>query len=46
MEYERQLRATYTQPEVASTGLTEQQCACRGITFVKGSFPFAAYGKR
>jgi dihydrolipoamide dehydrogenase len=44
MDYDRQPRATYTLPQVASIGLTEQQCQCRGMGFQKGSFPFGADG--
>jgi dihydrolipoamide dehydrogenase len=45
IDYDSQPRATFTRPQVASIGLTEQQCEERGITFRKGRFPFAANGK-
>lgn len=36
---------TYCQPQVASLGLTEQQCQDQGIKYRVGKFPFAASGK-
>jgi dihydrolipoamide dehydrogenase len=45
IDYDHQPRATYTHPQVASIGLTEQQCADRGIAIKKGTFNFAAVGK-
>ncbi len=45
IDYDHQPRATYTRPQVASIGLTEQQCAERGIAIKKGSFNFAADAK-
>jgi dihydrolipoamide dehydrogenase len=45
IDYDHQPRATYTHPQVASIGLTEQQCAERGIAIKKGVFNFAAVGK-
>jgi dihydrolipoamide dehydrogenase len=45
IDYDHQPRATYTHPQVASIGLTEQQCAERGIAIKKGTFNFAAVGK-
>ena len=35
----------YTWPEVASVGLTEQECASAGIAVNIGKFPFAANGR-
>lgn len=35
----------YTFPEVASVGLTEEQCKEQGITYNAGSFPFMANGR-
>ncbi len=35
----------FTNPEVASVGLTEEQCQERGIEFKTGKFPFAANGR-
>ena len=45
IDYDHQPRATYTHPQVASIGLTEQQCADRGIAVKKGVFNFAAIAK-
>ncbi|MHB1500271.1 MAG: dihydrolipoyl dehydrogenase, partial [Candidatus Dormibacteria bacterium] len=38
-------RCTYCQPQVASTGLTEQQARDRGFQVRTGKFPFSASGK-
>ena len=35
----------YTDPEVAWTGLTEEQCKAKGIEYEKGMFPWAASGR-
>ena len=45
IDYDHQPRATYTHPQVASIGLTEQQCEERGISIKKGVFNFAADAK-
>ncbi len=45
IDYDHQPRATYTHPQVASIGLTEQQCIERGIAIKKGTFNFAAIAK-
>jgi len=45
IDYNHQPRATYTHPQVASIGLTEQQCDERGIAIKKGVFNFAAIAK-
>jgi len=45
IDYDHQPRATYTHPQVASIGLTEQQCTERGIAIKKGVFNFAAISK-
>ena len=45
IDYDHQPRATYTHPQVASIGLTEQQCTERGIAIKKGVFNFAADAK-
>jgi len=37
--------ATYCHPEVASVGLTEEQCKERGLEYVVGRFPFSANGR-
>jgi dihydrolipoamide dehydrogenase len=35
----------FTSPEMASVGLTEEQCREKGIEYRTGSFPFAASGR-
>ena len=45
MDYVLQPRATYSRPEIASIGLTEQQCADRGIIVKIGKVPFMAITK-
>ena len=37
--------AIFTSPEVASVGLTSQQCDEQSIGYIEGSFPFRALGK-
>jgi dihydrolipoamide dehydrogenase len=37
--------ATYCQPQIASTGLTEKQCKEKGLNYKIGKFPFTASGK-
>jgi len=37
--------ATFTDPEIASAGITEDEAKEKGITFTVGKFPFAALGK-
>jgi dihydrolipoamide dehydrogenase len=45
LNYEMMPRATYSQPQVASFGLTEAQAKERGIETKVGRFPFLANGK-
>jgi dihydrolipoamide dehydrogenase len=45
MDYTQQPRATYCRPEIASIGLTEQQCAERGLPMKIGKVPFQAIAK-
>jgi dihydrolipoamide dehydrogenase len=45
MDYNRQPRATYCRPEIASIGLTEAQCAEKGIATKIGKVPFQAIAK-
>ena len=40
-----QPRATYSRPEIASVGLTEQQCQERGLPTKVAKIPFQAIGK-
>jgi dihydrolipoamide dehydrogenase len=35
----------YTYPEVASVGLTEEQCKSQGLAYNAGTFPFTANGR-
>ena len=37
--------ATYCQPQIASTGLTERACKEKGLNYKVGKFPFTASGK-
>ncbi|MDQ0188413.1 dihydrolipoyl dehydrogenase [Alicyclobacillus cycloheptanicus] len=43
--YEQIARCTYSRPEVASVGLTEQQAADRGVKLKAGTFSFRSIGK-
>ena len=45
IDYVKQPRATYCRPEIASIGLTEQQCQERGIAYKVGKVPFQAIAK-
>ena len=45
MDYVKQPRATYSRPEIASVGLTEQQCEERGLPVKTAKVPFQAVGK-
>ncbi len=45
IDYVKQPRATYCRPEIASIGLTEQQCQERGIAYKVGKMPFQAVAK-
>jgi dihydrolipoamide dehydrogenase len=45
MDYVKQPRATYCRPEIASVGLTEQQCEAQGLPTKIGKVPFQAVGK-
>jgi len=45
LDYEMMPRATYSQPQIASFGLTEKQAAEQGYTVKIGRFPFLANGK-
>jgi dihydrolipoamide dehydrogenase len=43
--YDNVPSVTYCHPEVASIGLTEEQCRERGLDYVVGRFPFSANGR-
>ena len=45
MDYVKQPRATYCRPEIASVGLTEQQCEERGLPVKIAKVPFQAIAK-
>lgn len=45
LDYEMMPRATYSQPQIASFGLTEAQARERGYAVKIGRFPFQANGK-
>jgi dihydrolipoamide dehydrogenase len=45
LDYEMMPRATYSQPQIASFGLTEAQALERGYEVKIGRFPFQANGK-
>ena len=45
MDYGNVPNATYCHPEVASVGLTEQQCKEKKLDYKVGRFPFSANGR-
>ena len=45
IDYVKQPRATYCRPEIASIGLTEQECQEREIPYIVGKVPFQAIAK-
>jgi dihydrolipoamide dehydrogenase len=45
IDYVQQPRATYCRPEIASVGLTEQQCEEKGLPYKVGKVPFQAIAK-
>jgi dihydrolipoamide dehydrogenase len=45
VDYVTQPRATYSRPEIASVGLTEQQCQEQGLPYKVGKVPFQAIAK-
>ncbi len=45
IDYVQQPRATYCRPEIASIGLTEQQCEEKGLPYKVGKVPFQAIAK-
>lgn len=45
IKYDNVPSVTYCHPEVASIGLTEDQCKEKGLDYVVGKFPFTANGR-
>src|SRR5207244_907598 len=45
LKYDNVPSVTYCHPEVASIGLTEEQCKQRKVDYVVGRFPFSANGR-
>src|SRR4051794_30472695 len=45
MDYVKQPKATYCRPEIASVGLTEQECEKQGLSTKIAKVPFQAIGK-
>ena len=45
MDYVTQPRATFTRPEIASIGLTEEACVAQGLPVSVGRVPFQAIAK-
>lgn len=45
MDYVKQPKATYCRPEIASVGLTEQECEARGLPVKVARIPFQAVAK-
>jgi len=45
MDYVKQPKATYCRPEIASVGLTEQECEKQGLPTKIAKVPFQAVGK-
>ncbi len=45
LDYTNVPGATYCSPEVASVGLTEEQCKEQGLAYAVGRFPFSANGR-
>jgi dihydrolipoamide dehydrogenase len=45
MDYRLLISIVFTEPQVASVGLTEKAAAARGIKFLAASYPFSDHGK-
>jgi len=45
MDYRLKAQVTFTDPEIASVGLTETEAAARGIEFLSAKYPFSDHGK-
>jgi dihydrolipoamide dehydrogenase len=45
LDYNRMPRCTYSRPQIASVGLTEEQAKEAGVEVKSGKFPFSALGR-
>jgi len=45
MDYRLMINVVFTEPQVATVGMTEKQCQADGIDYVTDSYPFADHGK-
>ncbi len=45
IDYRLKALVTFTDPEIASVGLTETEAAARGMEFLSASYPFRDHGK-
>ncbi len=45
MDYRLLISVVFTEPQVATVGLTEKEAAARGIKFLTASYPFNDHGK-
>jgi len=45
MDYRLLISVVFTEPQVATVGLTEKEAAARGIKFLAASYPFNDHGK-
>ncbi len=45
MDYRLMISVVFTEPQVATVGLTEKQCKAAGIDYLTESYPFADHGK-
>jgi dihydrolipoamide dehydrogenase len=45
VDYDNFPSCTYCQPQIGSTGMTEEQVKAKGIDYKVGKFPFTALGK-
>jgi pyruvate/2-oxoglutarate dehydrogenase complex dihydrolipoamide dehydrogenase (E3) component len=45
IDYRLKALVTFTDPEIASVGLTETEAAAQGIEFLSASYPFSDHGK-
>ena len=45
MDYRLLISVVFTEPQVATVGLTEKAAAARGIKFLAASYPFSDHGK-